>query len=349
MLCTVSPEHVWQRQQGDRCGVTIIEMPRLGYRSLPGWGSGWLDLVLRTRLIVDEEFDLVWGFEHQPVVAWPVYLTQAHRGYRFVSDWCDWHAGGSNTFHGWRLAHQLDAVFENGIRRKAQDVTVISTVLQARAIGLGLPSQRVHLIGEGVDTEYIHPIPMADMRERFGLPLRARIITCITDGDMSVPVEILAAVRRSLPDCHLMVIGRRDAAVARTAERYGLLGWVHETGFMSDEDLPCLLACADVCFLPLEDNLVNRARWPQKINDFLAAGKPTVISPVGDVAGLFRQNEIGGLACGVKGFADTIVNLLANENLRKHCGEMARTLAVEMLDWRVFDEKIAMVAEMRHA
>ena len=43
------------------------------------------------------------------------------------------------------------------------------------------------------------------------------------------------------------------------------------------------LACADILLLTQEDNLINQARLPTKIGDYLAVGRPILATPVGEV------------------------------------------------------------------
>src|SRR5215472_9421964 len=134
---------------GDGPWIRQIEGPSWGHRLLPGWGSGPLDIWHRFFEILHGEFDVVIGFEHHPNVSWPVYLTKWQRPFLFISDWCDWFAGQSNQFLGWRLAQQLDAYFEEKIRLSAQVVSVTSRVLFQRALSLGIPASRVVHIPEG--------------------------------------------------------------------------------------------------------------------------------------------------------------------------------------------------------
>jgi glycosyltransferase involved in cell wall biosynthesis len=347
-LCTVSRTERWHRLKYIKNGLTIIEMPNTGYKMLPGWGSGLLDILLRLRLISDGNFDCVYGFEYQPNVAWPVYLTKGKLGYRFLSDWCDWHAGASNVFHNIKLAHRMDGYFEEKIRFQAERLSVISSPLRDRAIHLGIPAEKILLIIEGVDTEFIKPISQYEMRSSFGFPIHTPIIATITDSHMNIPVEILSKIRQMIDHVKLLVIGRKDPDVNLAARRLGLNSEIYETGFVEDADLPRYLACADVCFLPMTDNLSNQARWPAKINDFLAAGKPTIISPVGDVANLFNQNPIGSTAKTFDDFANELARFIINQPLRHASGECARQVALTHLDWCVLQDKIIQMVTNSH-
>lgn len=98
--------------RGEGPWIRLIEGPAWGNRALPGSGWGPLDIWGRIRELETSNYDAVLGFEYQPNVSWPVYLTQRRKNYAFYSDWCDWFGGSSNRFCGWKLAHRVDAYFE---------------------------------------------------------------------------------------------------------------------------------------------------------------------------------------------------------------------------------------------
>jgi glycosyltransferase involved in cell wall biosynthesis len=345
MLCTVARIDTRHVRRDRAREVEILEMPGWGYTMLPGWGSGPLDIWERLKLIRRGEFDIVYGFEYQPNVAWPVYLTWRGRRYAFVSDWCDWHAGGSNVYRGVRLAHRIDGWLEERIRYRAQALTVISTVLKERALALGLAAERVTLIEEGVDTDYIRPMPQAEARAAHGFAGDDLLVGAMTDVEMDRVIRIFDCLRQRIPRARLVIIGRRKPAVAALVEQLGMREAVCETGFVSDQDLPGYLACPDVYFLPMSDTVTHRARWPHKVNDFMAAGKATVISPIGDIASMFDVHHIGALAVTDEDFVERLTGLLGDADHRRVCGENARRLAVERLDWRVLAPRIVRAVE----
>jgi len=94
-----------------------------------------------------------------------------------------------------------------------------------------------------------------------------------------------------------------------------------------DEMLDYLSAC-DVLALPLSDTIANRGRWPSKVNEYVAVGRPTVSCDVGDVANLLRDNDIGLL---VKPepteFAARIDELLDDPQRAREMGDRAREVA----------------------
>ncbi len=318
--------------------VRIIEGPRVGYKWLPGWGSGPLDILLRTKEIAFGDYDVVYGFEYHPNVSWPVYLLRGMKRFRFYSDWCDWHSGNSNHFQGKAWAHKVDAFLEERIRFRARVVSVISDALKERAITIGIPEASVVKIAEGVDTEYISHMEQPDARDALALERSARFIVCVSDGDMVRTSRILIEVLKKYLDAKAILIGRLAAEVKAEIKTSGFGDRFLLPGWVSDEDYAKYLSSADVCFLPLSASMDNRARFPAKMLDFLAAGRPVCTNLVGEVGQLIHDHHLGlAVESGFgeeEGLAISLERLLSDHELRVACGQRARELMVQKWDWR---------------
>jgi glycosyltransferase involved in cell wall biosynthesis len=322
--------------------IRLIEGPAWGYRLLPGWGSGPLDIWARVRELEAGDYDAVFGFEYHPNVSWPVYLTQRRKRYALFSDWCDWFGGCSNHFRGWKIAHRLDSYLEEKIRYRAKRLSVTSKVLFDRALSIGIPANIVVHIPEGAATDYIMPSNRYDARRTLCLPSDTPIVLAVRNGDMCREVRIFREVLRHVPEALLVVLGSSSIPAAGLAERLGISDRIRWTGWVSDEYYPVYLACADVCFCPLEDNLSDRARWPAKILDFLAAGRCTVTNAVGEVDRSFRDRDVAVLVGHEdEEFALAVAALIGESERRSYMGERARQMMESEWDWRLRGPQIA--------
>ncbi len=331
---------------GDGPWVRMMESPNLGYKWLPGWGSGPLDIALRIKEILTGHYDVIYGFEYHPNVSWPVYLTRPFMRYRFYSDWCDWFAGNSNRLRDWEIAHKIDGWREEHIRFLARKVTVTSKTLYERAKRIGIPEAKIVHIPQGAATDYIQPMPPNEARSLFGFPENIPIVLTGVDWEIERSLLIFAVLLKQVPNALLIFLGREHPSAMIKAQELGISKQVHFTGWVSDEDYPRYIACADVCFLSLEDTLLHRARWPAKILDYLAAGRPVVTNGVGEVVDLFTQREVGMLASyDIEAMAKAIGDLLQDPERRLYYGQQARRVMVEEWDWQIRSRQIAKVVE----
>src|SRR5262249_9737390 len=106
------------------------------------------------------------------------------------------------------------------------------------------------------------------------------------------------------------------------------------------------LASADVCVLPLDNTLNNRARWPNKVADFLACGRATVTNDVGDVGELFKSHDIGMLAQQEdESLARAVIQLLRTPELAVTLGDNARKLMISEWDWDIRGKLVCSLIE----
>jgi glycosyltransferase involved in cell wall biosynthesis len=346
-VCTVSPAHAWRRQTRREGPVTISEGPRWGYRAIPGYGSNWLDIAWRWQAVRTGAYDVVYAFEHHPNVAWPVYLG-ARADQVVLSDWCDWYAGAANVFRGWRLLHAWDRWREDRIRRRAQRVSVISNLLARRAADMGIPAARLHLLREGVDTTAMRPYPRAAARRRLGLADDALVVGTLYDGH-AFPhlVRTCAALHANDPRVRLLLVGQASAADRTLVARAGLTRAFHATGRCTDAELPLYLSAADVCALPFEDTLANRARFPHKLGDYLACARAVVVTAVGEYPALLAAADVALVPPSLATFGAAVDQLLHDPARAAQYAARGRAWVVEQLDWRVLTPQILAFVEGR--
>jgi glycosyltransferase involved in cell wall biosynthesis len=144
----------------------------------------------------------------------------------------------------------------------------------------------------------------------------------------------MARVFEQIPSARL--ISTAPAFTEESLAAAGMRDKIIHLGRQPYERLSVVLGAGDVLALPLADNASNRARWPNKIGDYLAAGRPVATCAVGDVADLFATDSPIGAASAPtpEAFADAMLGLLSRPEAWASLSASARNIAEKRMDWQ---------------
>lgn len=96
------------------------------------------------------------------------------------------------------------------------------------------------------------------------------------------------------------------------------------------------IAAFDIGIMPVYDNLYTRGKGGFKILEYMAAGLPSVVSPVGVNAHIIKDNENGFIAKDEKEWEDKLSMLIRDESLRNYMGCKAREFVCTHYDYKVW-------------
>jgi len=313
------------------------------------WGmarTGWdpWNVFRRTRFMRGKPFDLIHAFDSRPAVIHPALAHRSVFGTPVVLDWADWWGAGgiisqrSNFFLRNIFSH-VEIYYEEAFRTRVNWNTVISSRLAARAEALGVPAERITVLPAGADLDYFKPMAMKGAREQLGLPVDGHILTFggFVQWDLDFVLASFEHITKMVPDTILLLCGPTTSLTRKWKSHHpALAAQVHEVGIVPIEEMPQYLAAADVLLMPLTDSVANRARFPNKLGEYLAMGKPVVTNLVGDAPEMLRRTDAGVLAPSEPvAFAHVIEELLADKERCFALGQRAQLLAAEELDYRI--------------
>jgi glycosyltransferase involved in cell wall biosynthesis len=192
-------------------------------------------------------------------------------------------------------------------------------------------------VPSGCDVESIKPLPKKEMRRRLGLDEKVKIIEFIgfINYDFDVMIRSFPIVRQRFPEVLLLLVGQRYTLTDQIRKQHKIDKGILEVGIVPFQEISMYLACADILLLPFTDKICNIGRGPIKLGDYMAAGRPIITQPVGDLKYIFSQEEPIGLLAGdtPEEFADAICQLLEDPDTAEQYGRNARTLAEEKYSW----------------
>ena len=113
-------------------------------------------------------------------------------------------------------------------------------------------------------------------------------------------------------------------------------------GNVNREDLPFTLAKAKILVLPRSSGMFSTAGFPTKLGEYLATGKPVIVTDTGDISEYLTNNQNSYLVPAdnnVK-FAETLQNVISNYSEAKQIGLNGREIALSCFDAKLWCEKI---------
>ena len=354
-LWTAAPHHYYrpeQRMHGPEDGG-VIETETPSWAPIAGGDDGWgpLDVAWRAAAALREPFDLCYAFAHPPNVAVPAWLASRIRRRPLLYDWCDSYAGGVFPLRRaaceeglaprepalQRLAERIEVRLERAMPRMAGRVTVISERLRELTRELGVPPEHCLLLPNGANLDTIRPLDREACRRELGLPpLPGPVLGYVANyhPDQELLLGAVAHAARAVPELRLLAAGA--PFTAELVAKFALESRIVHLGRQPADRMGTVLGAADALVLPLADNENNRARVPFKFTDYLAAGRPVVTSPVGDLARWFEPGceRIGEAAAPeIEPFGDAIARTLAPGADCDAMGHAARALAEREFAW----------------
>ena len=307
----------------------------------------WDQLIrlLRCFYILHNRFDIIENFDHRPAVLYPALLGKYLMGTPLVSEWTDLHGTGGSLNNRPKIIQQFIRPYEDYTEKKSkmmpEKLIVISSWLGKKATKLGVPKSNIICIPGGADLDTIISRPKEEVRKIFGLPLDKKIIayTAGTHYDSNLFLKTIRSIQKARSDVLLVTTGRMFDSKMKKA--FHDSNRIIEFGFLPYEKYTTLLPAVDVFLFPFANRSINKGRWPNKIGDYMAAGRPTVSNRTGDLIEVFEKYRIGLLASDdPSDMASKTLDILSNEELCSIMGQNARQTAERHFAWSLMAKKL---------
>ena len=136
-------------------------------------------------------------------------------------------------------------------------------------------------------------------------------------------------------DIHFGLVGGGTEleAMKKFAQELNISDYVTFTGRVSDEDMLLMLNTADVCANPDIANEMNDKSTMNKVMEYMALGKPIVQFDLTEGRYSAQDSSVYAKQNDVEDFANNIVQLLDNNEMRKKMGNYGRQRVVHKLAW----------------
>ncbi len=250
---------------------------------------------------------------------------------------CDDYEAASNRYSD-RWQRPIVRWFEDWLPREATGVTVNTPFTKTRLQALGIPTDRIVYVPNGVDPARFaasHGQSPVALRQQLSLGSRPVILYLGTLSLVSHPVDLLirsfVAVHAHSPEAMLLLVGGGDdiAPLKESVRALGLQNVVQFLGRVHPAEVPAFLRMADVSVDPAHDDLIAQGRSPLKIVESMMVGTPVVTGDVGDRRQILADGQAGLLVRpgSASALAEGIIKLIRNPTLAQRLGEAGRLRA----------------------
>jgi teichuronic acid biosynthesis glycosyltransferase TuaC len=195
--------------------------------------------------------------------------------------------------------------------RRAARVIAVSESLKRDAVALGIPEEKIRVIGNGTDPGVFHPQDRTEARRALGLPkygpLLVSVGTLAPRKGFHLVIEAMARLGKRWPTLRFAVVGGDGAEGAMSAElkalagRLGIADRVIFAGPRQSGELAAWYSAADLFVLA-----TAHEGCPNVVLEALACGTPVVATPVGSIpelidpeSGLLVERNVDAIADGI--------------------------------------------------
>lgn len=328
-------------------GLTTILWPK--YR-LGGFHTlHTLRMVLNTAHVLARRHDILHTFAF-PLHPMAVPTLAAHYlkpNLRLVLDHDDlWKGGFANQHPG--PYQRLVGWFNDNLPALARQCTAASSLLMDNFQAAGVPPERIHAI-PNCPTLARSPLGRDEARAATGLagegPLVLSMGHTYTESLFAL-LDAYERARAAVPGLRLAFLGKMHIPQAFEERLKPYLaragGSILRLGEKPPAEVPAHLAAADALLLPMDDDPIEKARFPIRFGDYLASGTPIVSNAVGEIERYLREYDCGYVApvTDAAAFGDRIVEALTDASRRETIQENARRLIETTLNWDAVAAKL---------
>ncbi len=203
-----------------------------------------------------------------------------------------------------RLQKMGVTFFEDRVPHLVQHITTHNSFLRDRYLKIGISSENITILPNGVDIERFKPVQaeeIAILRNELSIHEQKVIGYIGSLSSPSHPVDLLlkafSRVHQEMPETLLVITGAGDdyAKLQLEAAELGISQVTRFTGFIPPDKVPAYYQLADVLVDPVHDDPSARGRLPLKLFESWISGTPFITSDVGDRGAILGSPPAGEL------------------------------------------------------
>lgn len=235
----------------------------------------------------------------------------------------------------------LTRLLEGFVYRRVNAISCVTPHLKDYVESYGVPSSRVEVLPSGVDIQLFSPGPRDEsLLARWGIGPSDPVIffmgTIYTFSGLDRVIQGFGRILENHPGTRLLIagVGEDQERLQRLSSELGLVKHVIFTGLQPYSVLPGLIRSSDLCINPFELNAITRDILPTKLFQYLACGKPVLMTELPGTLPFLKGSGDGVVYSSLDGFVEAASNLLADRDRLTQLGSSALQVARRDYDWQ---------------
>ena len=222
--------------------------------------------------------------------------------------------------------------------RKATHVVVVTEAAKEEIVSrVGVSPNKIVVVPNTVRSSFFesseHPeIPYKKKEEEF---------TLLYLGDtgkrrgLDTVLESMVTLKNRIKNLTFVVVGKTSPSLEKKVIDLGLEKEVKLMGWQKDTTFPNWIKNSDVCLSPLHRNVHHDTTYANKIFQYMSLGKPLLVSDAKAQKDIVEEVNAGLVheAENIEEFAQKVVTLYENKQLREAMGENGRTFVKNHFIW----------------
>jgi glycosyltransferase involved in cell wall biosynthesis len=239
---------------------------------------------------------------------------------------------------------QLSEWLESFLYRRANLVVANSPgfikFIQSRGVS------RVELVPNGTDTNMFTPdVDGGTFKRSHGIDAKFVVLYAGAHGLSNDLGIVLMAAKKLIPRTDILFVFLGDGKDKPALQAQAVVEGLNNTLFLDPVpkvEMPAAIAAADACIAILKPVDMYKTTYPNKVFDYMAAGKPVILA----IDGVIREvieNANGGIAVqpgDPEGLSQAVLELADNPRLAQQMGSQARSYVEDHFDRSILAAKL---------
>jgi len=245
---------------------------------------------------------------------------------------------------------------EKFLYARATHILVNSPAYKEYMLAKGVPAGKITFIPYGTDVDMFNPgVDGLAVRKKLGLEDKFVVLYAGALGQANDIYTVLCAAKHLNDEQNIRFVfwgdGKERPNLQSEAERLKLENVIF-AGVCPKKEMPFVIASSDVCLAILQNVPMFRTTYPNKVFDYMAAARATVLVIDGVIREVIESSKGGVFVepANHELLAKTILELSRDPQRVQQMGENARIYLVKNLDRRdKLDETLKLLTRLVHA